>query len=406
MQQMNTKINRTERLHALDSLRAIMMMLGIVLHSVITYIGGEPYDAWPIRDLNNYNTNLEWVNGIIHVFRMPIFMVVAGFFAALLFYERGRRQMFKNRMQRITLPFIVFVVLLFIPVTGGMSYTLKVFASNPDALLETMAEFGSFWSYIPNRTMHLWFLYYLIMFSVASFALGLLFKSWPKLSSKINKVYRAVFEKPLLRLVVFSLMTVVVLIIMNRYWVNTSTSFVPDWGTFIFYFYFYMMGWLLYKSKDLLSSFKTYDWQYTFLGTALFTWYFFTDTSELSIYIIMIIRSLSCWLLILGITGLFIRFGSNHSPRMRYISDSSYWVYLLHLPLTIIIPALIADWNLPGSIKFLLVTLLTTIICFLTYHYFVRSTFIGKFLNGRRYSRKIRDITPESKPKIQLVADK
>lgn len=382
------------------------MMLGIVLHSVITYIGGEPYDAWPIRDLNNYNTNLEWVNGIIHVFRMPIFMVVAGFFAALLFYERGRRQMFKNRMQRITLPFIVFVVLLFIPVTGGMSYTLKVFASNPDALLETMAEFGSFWSYIPNRTMHLWFLYYLIMFSVASFALGLLFKSWPKLSSKINKVYRAVFEKPLLRLVVFSLMTVVVLIIMNRYWVNTSTSFVPDWGTFIFYFYFYMMGWLLYKSKDLLSSFKTYDWQYTFLGTALFTWYFFTDTSELSIYIIMIIRSLSCWLLILGITGLFIRFGSNHSPRMRYISDSSYWVYLLHLPLTIIIPALIADWNLPGSIKFLLVTLLTTIICFLTYHYFVRSTFIGKFLNGRRYSRKIRDITPESKPKIQLVADK
>ncbi|WP_191322041.1 hypothetical protein [Algoriphagus aquimarinus] len=34
---MNPSASKTERLHSLDSLRAIMMMLGIVLHSVITY---------------------------------------------------------------------------------------------------------------------------------------------------------------------------------------------------------------------------------------------------------------------------------------------------------------------------------------------------------------------------------
>jgi len=34
----------------------------------------------------------------------------------------------------------------------------------------------------------------------------------------------------------------------------------------------------------------------------------------------------------------------------------------------------------------------TTIISFATYHYLVRSTFIGKFLNGRKYLRKIADI--------------
>ena len=115
---MKTSLHRTERLHALDSLRAIMMLLGVVLHSVITYIGGEPYVAWRIRDPNNFNTNLEWVNAFIHVFRMPIFMLVAGFFAALLFYERGTRQMFKNRMSRITYPFLVFLLILFVPVVG------------------------------------------------------------------------------------------------------------------------------------------------------------------------------------------------------------------------------------------------------------------------------------------------
>ncbi len=406
MTQMKTIPHRTERLHALDSLRAIMMMLGVVLHSVITYVGGEPYTAWPIRDLNNFNTNLEWISSITHVFRMPIFMLVAGFFAALLFYERGKRQMFKNRMQRITIPFLVFVVILFVPVAGGMEYTLKVFASNPNALSETVAEFSNLGSFIPDRTMHLWFLYYLIMFSVASFLLGILFKSWPKTSESINRLYYNIFKHPFLRLFVFTGLTMLILVIMDRYWVNTSTSFVPDSGTFVFYFYFYMVGWLLYKSKSLLNTFKTYDWQFTVVGTLLFTWYFFTDTSEFSIYIIMAIRCFCCWLLIFGVSGLFIRFGSHHSAKMRYISDSSYWVYLLHLPLTIIIPALIADWDIAASLKFLFVTTTTSIICFTTYHYFVRNSFIGEFLNGRRYSRKIKDIKPVPKPAMHLVSDK
>jgi hypothetical protein len=77
---------------------------------------------------------------------------------------------------------------------------------------------------------------------------------------------------------------------------------------------------------------------------------------------------------------------------MRYVSDASYWVYLLHLPLTLLIPGLIADWPLPATLKMLFVVLSTTSICFVSYHYMVRGTFIGKFLNGRKYSRKLSDI--------------
>src|SRR6056297_1407596 len=148
---LKTTPHKTERLHALDSLRAIMMMLGLVLHSVLTYIGGEPYAAWKIRDPLYFNTNLEWIGSWIHVFRMPIFMVVAGFFAALLFYERGERRMIKNRMNRITYPFLVFVVILFVPVVAGMNWTDAVFASNPDALNEALGEFNSLSSLLPER---------------------------------------------------------------------------------------------------------------------------------------------------------------------------------------------------------------------------------------------------------------
>jgi glucan biosynthesis protein C len=77
---------------------------------------------------------------------------------------------------------------------------------------------------------------------------------------------------------------------------------------------------------------------------------------------------------------------------MRYISDASYWVYLVHYTLTIYIAPLLIGWNVHATIKFTTVMISTTIISFATYHYFVRCTFIGKFLNGRKYSRKIADI--------------
>ena len=389
---MKTIPHKTERLHALDSLRAIMMMLGLVLHSVITYIGGEPYSAWPIRDPNNFNINLELINSTIHIFRMPIFMVVAGFFAALLFYDRGASKMFKNRMNRILLPFLVFVIILFPLVMGGMNYTLKVFDGNVNAFSEVLTTFSSLSDFIPLRTMHLWFLYYLIMFSIASYLLGLLFQKTPKVSQFTHKIFHSVFQSPFLRLIVFTAITVFLLVYMDRSWVATSTSFMPDFNTFIFYFFFYMFGWLLFKSKSLLGTFKRFDWFFTILAFVAYIWYFYSGYEVLDPFSIKVVKASCCWLLIFGVTGLFLRYGSNHSARMRYVSDSSYWVYLLHLPLTIIIPALIVDWDIPGTLKFIFVMTTTAVICFVTYHYFVRNSFIGKFLNGRTYPRQISEI--------------
>ncbi len=121
----------------------------------------------------------------------------------------------------------------------------------------------------------------------------------------------------------------------------------------------------------------------------------------------IIANSAIVWLLIFGITGLFIRYGSNHSSRMRYISDSSYWVYLVHLSFTTIIPGFIADWPLPATLKFLFVLICTGIISFVSYHYLVRGTFIGKFLNGRKYLRKLSDIKEtEEMPNLIPVAIK
>lgn len=134
-----------------------------------------------------------------------------------------------------------------------------------------------------------------------------------------------------------------------------------------------------------------HDILFTILGTILFAiTHFYKDviTNE----ILMASNAVTVWLFSFGIIGLFIRYASKHSSKMRYISDASYWVYLLHLGFTGIFPGIIADFNIPGPLKALIICTLTTIICFVTYHYVVRSTFIGEFLNGRKYTRKLSDI--------------
>ena len=54
-------------------------------------------------------------------------------------------------------------------------------------------------------------------------------------------------------------------------------------------------------------------------------------------------------------------------PLIRYLVDASYWIYLIHLPLSIFIPALFRDWPLNGTLKMFLMMVAVTIPCLLTW---------------------------------------
>jgi hypothetical protein len=95
--------------------------------------------------------------------------------------------------------------------------------------------------------------------------------------------------------------------------------------------------------------------------------------------------SLVLWLLLFGTLGFFQAKCPGHSPAWRYVADSSYWIYLVHLPLVAALQIWMAPWPWPGVIKFLLLNLLAFVLLFASYHFLVRSTFIGRVLNGRSH---------------------
>ena len=370
-----------------------MMLLGLVLHSALTYNVTYHGDAWSLKDPETTHIFSDSLVFLIHSFRMPIFFVVAGFFGAMLFYERQPRRMIKNRVSRIIFPFVVFLFLLWPITIFAFGYTTAVFSNLENPFEIAIQSLSNLSDFIPKTTSHLWFLYYLALITGTTVILGILLKNMRKSTQTLTKIFDWIIQRPIVRVLFFSVMTFLMLTILGTSMVDASVSLIPDLNTFTYFIFFYLIGWVLFKSKQYLKTFIRYAWISTILALILASIQGLTiQNLELapngnSVMLILYSSIVVC-LFMFGITGLFIRYGSKYSSRMRYISDSSYWVYLIHLPITAILPAFIWQLPLPAVGKFLIVLSITSIICFISYHYLVRASFIGKFLNGRKYPRK------------------
>lgn len=86
-------------------------------------------------------------------------------------------------------------------------------------------------------------------------------------------------------------------------------------------------------------------------------------------------------------SGLFLRFMGTQNRVLRYISDSSYWVFLVHMLGTIGFGAMLYSMPVSPLTKMALSILATTAACMLTYQLLVRYTLVGVLLNGRRHAK-------------------
>ena len=90
-----------DRFHALDAVRAGALLLGIVLHACMSF-----FLPIPAMDVSQ-NGTLAVLFYVIHIFRMSLFFMLAGFFAHMTFYRRGTRAFIRERFKRIVLPMVI-----------------------------------------------------------------------------------------------------------------------------------------------------------------------------------------------------------------------------------------------------------------------------------------------------------
>ena len=91
----------SQRIHSLDAMRAILMLLGVYFHLSLAYVTfGDGSEGW-VKDPNSTSPIFDLLFNVLHYFRMHGFFMIAGFFGSLLYHKRGAKKMMSNRFKRI-----------------------------------------------------------------------------------------------------------------------------------------------------------------------------------------------------------------------------------------------------------------------------------------------------------------
>jgi peptidoglycan/LPS O-acetylase OafA/YrhL len=94
--------------------------------------------------------------------------------------------------------------------------------------------------------------------------------------------------------------------------------------------------------------------------------------------------SLGAWSWALALVGMAQRFLDQESAVRRYLADASYWIYLVHLPIVVVLQRAVAESPWAWPFKFLLILAVAFAVMLATYTLLVRRTFIGAVLNGHK----------------------
>ena len=438
-------MEKQTRLYGLDFVRAVAMLLGLVLHVCTSFMPTETYHMIRAGEYSGDPFNLGLLN-FIHLFRMQLFFLMAGFFAELVIDRRGISGLLVDRIKRIIIPFI-FAVLFMIPifffinnVNGSYSPTLDEYG-----IFERFKVLF-FWGALadkpiydtPSTVIHYWFIFYLIVIYLFHFTfrplIDLVFEN------KVIKRFAPVCFKFRYGVFLLGLITL-------PFQYSLTNIFFPPSGydapllDVAFYGLFYFAGVFIFKCRAFLKDFASNCWFYFFLSIPLVfvldnpTRHFLysasvvTDITSWKIsnfnyyheglfyggWIKLLLaygRSLSCWVLCLAFIGLAHKYLNKKSTMVRYLADSAYWVYWIHLPVCFGLAKLGQQAEFLNSLtKAYIILIIATFIVYWLYNNFVRYSFLGDYFMGYRKSRndegesefKIALLTKKVFPKVFLI---
>lgn len=385
-----------QRLYYLDAVRALALLLGVIFHASLSFM--PMFIGWAVMDISTSSAVPVFVL-ISHCFRMVLFFLIAGFFTRMTQYRSGY---IASRLKRLGIPFILgWFALRPLLLSGWImgSQSMQGDVAIDEGLMQGFSQlFDDSTAWFTGT--HLWFLYYLLMFTVVAVIGHQLLSQVPRLKQPLTQFADAGIAticNAWWGIFLLALPCAVILWFMQNWGIDTpDKTLTPDWPVTALYGLSFMVGWLLQRNSHLLITFSRLRWQTVALAvvaTAACVWvarhegYVVDMRSALVKVAFVCSYALMMWTIIVLVLGLCRHVFSQPRRWVSYLSDASYWLYLVHLPVVIWLQIAVAELALFWWLKWLMICLGTIAISLLLYHTLVRSTCIGELLNGKRKSQ-------------------
>ena len=366
-----------ERLHYMDHLRALAMLAGVFFHAALAY---SPVMSgfFPTAD----RQTSVWVDAVVwglHLVRMPLFFLVAGFFAAWVIDRRGGTALARQRMRRIALPFLLAWPLVWLALSSSTGWA-AMNVEHPSAFLAMVGEWMQLpdWPPTPPNTAHLWFLYYLLLFAVLH---------WVARTLGLGRLGQwLVRRSPAWLLAGLPLLLLPALASVSAPH-PAPEGLLPQFWAIAFYGTFFALGTLVHGQPDWLArAQRAAPWLAVgcVVLYATFLWRLAVElpgqTHPTASWLVAALEAiLSVWLTVLCLLA-GQRLLHRPSATMQYLAQSAYWTYLLHLPLLFALQYLLMDLALFWPLKFGLSMATTLALCLASYQLLVRHTPLRRFV--------------------------
>ncbi len=386
------------RYYGLDALRGGMMMLGVVLHAAELYLAAPPPHV-PLPVDRNNSLLFDLLFHLIHQFRMPTFFVLAGFFAALLMEKRGLWGTLKNRAARVLAPLSAALVTV-LPVTLvlGLDFVLAakygVHDWLPDRRLLERLDRELAAAGHPTGTppaLHLWFLLYLLYFYLL-----LPLCAWlARLAQGHREALSAALGSPAMVLALGLYAALTLWPYRGAQVLEGFLFFKPHPPSLLYYGSFFVIGYLLRGLPALFEAAARLVWGYGALATVLFALALWASYLEYAsggapsagVHLAACLANgLATWAMVYFFIGCALRYFDRDATWILYASQSSYWVFLVHMPLVLLAGWWLMPYDLPAIVKFSLVVAFVSAVCLVSYHTLVQRSWMSVFLNGKRFN--------------------
>jgi len=366
------------RNNSLDWLRVLGILLVFAFHSSRLY----NVEDWNVKNNIWYPTVETWVL-FASSFMMPLLFVISG---ASLFYAMGKGgfgKFSKDKILRLLVP-------LFVGALTHLSLQSYLWDKTHGLFNGSYIQFLP--QYYPDSINwfggHLWYLWYLFLFSLMLYPLlrwmkgngsGLL----SRLAGWLSKG---------------SMVYVLALPILLLYLLPSDFPFMGMNGgyPYLMYLFFLLWGFILVSDERLQNSIRRLRWVSLSVGLVLVVGFLIvynqvSDPTVISpiLFLAGAMRVFGGWICVLAFFGLGMQYLNIRTARLDYANQAVLPFYILHQTVIQVIGYFVLGWAIPDTLEWAVVVLISFVIIILLYEFLVRRFNVIRFLFGMKPIKKL-----------------